>query len=72
MAEVTRNERGEIVKVTYRDPTGYSAEVERASGDTIRIWTKAPGGNGGAPVDLPKPEARRFAHDIADLVDLED
>jgi hypothetical protein len=69
MADVTRNDKGEIVKVSYVDNAGYTAEVDLRSpiSGRVRIVSKAPGGTG-SPADLTRSEARKYARDILDLV----
>lgn len=67
MAEIKRNDRGDIVGVTYTDSDGYTATVEPSGrANSIRIWTRNKTG-GGSPVDLDRAEARRFARDVIEL-----
>lgn len=68
MAEVKRDDKGEIESITYTDHVGYTARVDRPDPTTgrVRILTAGKAG-GGSPVDLEPAEARKLAHDLADL-----
>ena len=66
MADTTKNDKGEITKVTYKDSSGYTGEISH-QGDKIRIVTKDAGG-AGKPLDLTRDEARKFFHDGGDFV----
>lgn len=67
MADVTKNDKGEIESIRYTDFAGYSLDVE-APGENgrLRITTKSKSGTG-SPVDLERDEAKRFARDVIDL-----
>ena len=65
VSDTTKNDKGEITKVTYKDSSGYTGDISH-QGDKIRIVTKDAGG-AGKPLDLTKDEARRFGHDIVDM-----
>lgn len=69
MAEVVKDDKGEVQRVVYKDHAGYTLEVDRRSPveGAVRIISKGPQGNG-APADLTREDARRFAHDVLDLV----
>lgn len=67
MADVKKNDKGEVESVTYTDYAGYSLEVA-APGENGRVRITSRGKSGtGSPVDLERSEARHLAHDILDL-----
>lgn len=69
MADVVKDDKGEIQKVVYKDNAGYTLEIDKRSpvSGKVRIISKSPGGNG-SPADLAPSEARKFARDVIDLV----
>lgn len=69
MADVVKDDQGAIVKVTYRDEAGYTVEIDKRSpvSGKVRIISKSPTGTG-SPSDLLPSEARRFAHDVLDVL----
>lgn len=67
MADVIKDDSGQVQRVIYKDTSHYAAEVGRSPfPGKLRITTKSPSANG-APVDLELGEAKRFARDVLDL-----
>lgn len=73
MADIEKDSDGRVVKVTYKDSAGYTLEVDRRSpvAGKVRIVSKSPSGSG-CPADLAPAEARRFAHDVLEVIGGED
>lgn len=72
MANVTKDDNGKVVKVSYDDFANYSISVEApGTNGRLRITTKSKSGTG-APVDLERSEAKRFARDVIELAGGED
>lgn len=68
MADVVKNDKGEVQRVVYKDRAGYTLEIDRRSPieGAIRVFSKGPNGNG-CPADLPRDEAIKAAHDLIDM-----